>query len=124
MALGDFRGPVGFCGEGARLETARPTAETHGPAHFVNAEKFAELVNDAIRRPGIEFGGIGVGDAGGAASIFDRGALHAEADAEKRNFLLARVSDGIDHAFDAALAEAAGNEDAVHVAEPLLGGGG
>jgi hypothetical protein len=41
------------------------------------------------------------------------GGLHAEADAEVRDLLLARVADAVQHALDAALAEAAGHEDAV-----------
>ena len=47
------------------------------------------------------------------ARVFDGGALHAQADAEKRNFALAGVVDGVNHALHAALAESAGNQDAV-----------
>ena len=57
------------------------------------------------------------------ARVFDGGALHAEADAEERNFFLARVRDGVNHPGDAALAESAGNENAVGVAEAALGHG-
>ena len=63
-------------------------------------------------------------DAGNGARIFDSGALHSEANSEERNLFLARVSDGVNHSGDAAFAEAAGNEDAVHVAQESFGGGG
>ena len=51
--------------------------------------------------------------SGDVAGVFDRGALHAEADAEERHLVFARVLNGVDHALNAALAEAAGNQDAV-----------
>ena len=47
--------------------------------------------------------------------IFDRGALHAQANAEKRNLVFARVLNGVNHALDSALAEAARNQNAVNV---------
>ena len=44
--------------------------------------------------------------------------LHAQADAEVRDVILARVADGIEHAVDAALAEKPpGDEDAVEAGE-------
>ena len=46
--------------------------------------------------------------------------LHAEADAEERHAVLARVADRVDLALDAAIAEAAGHEDRVDVREELL----
>src|SRR5271156_3881051 len=109
VALGNFQGAVGFGREGAGLEFARPCAWPHGATHFVHAEEFAEFVDDAIRSGGIEFGAIGVFDMRNLARVFDGGALHAETDAEERDFFLARVSDGVNHSSDAAFAEAAGN---------------
>src|SRR5208282_5144789 len=47
---------------------------------------------------------------------------HAEADAEEGNLVLAGELDGVDHALNAALAEAAGNQDAVVIFEALLRG--
>ena len=55
------------------------------------------------------------------AGELDHRALHAQADAEERNAALAGVADRLDLAFDAALAEAAGNEDAVVAGEQPLG---
>ena len=50
-------------------------------------------------------------------SVLDAGGLHAEADAEVRDLVLAGVADGVEHALDAALAEASGDEDAVEAFE-------
>jgi hypothetical protein len=53
------------------------------------------------------------------ARDLDRGDLHAEADAEVGHLRLARVLDCRDLALDAALAEAARDEDRVHVLQRL-----
>ena len=65
----------------------------------------------------IELARVGVGPADDVARELDGRDLHAEADAEVGNAALARVARGGDLALDAALAEAAGHEDAVDVAE-------
>ena len=64
-------------------------------------------------RGGIELAGVRVLEAADVARKLDARGLHAEADAEVGHLFLARVADGVQHAFDAALAEAAGNENAV-----------
>src|SRR5579863_1680626 len=107
MALGNFSRAVGIGGEGAWLEFARPRPQPHGAAHFVHTEKLAQLVNHAVRRGGIELGAIGAFELRNLPRILDRGALHAQADAEKWNLVLARVSNGVNHPGDPALAEAA-----------------
>ena len=61
------------------------------------------------------------GQADDVAGELDRRALHAQADAEERNLALAGEADRLDLAFDAALAEAAGHEDAVVAGEQPLG---
>jgi hypothetical protein len=66
-----------------------------------------------VRRGGVELAGVGVLQAADVARELDAGGLHAEADAEVGNLVLAGVADGVQHALDAALAEAAGDEDAV-----------
>ena len=45
------------------------------------------------------------------------GALHAQADAEEGNASFAGEADGVDLAFDAALAETAGHQNAVHAGQ-------
>ena len=100
-------------------------AEAHGAAEiaafgaafdFVAARPFGEQADDGICA-GAEFGGAGVSQVGQVAGAFDDGHLHAEADAEERDAAFAGEAYGGDLAFRAAFAEAAGDEDAVHVLE-------
>ncbi len=58
-------------------------------------------------------------EPGEVARRLDHRHLHAEADAEIRHLALAREARRLDLAFGAALAEAAGNQDAVHRLEML-----
>src|SRR5258705_13604523 len=46
MAFADFQLAVGAMGEGTGGELAGPGAEAHGAAHFVDAEEFAQFVED------------------------------------------------------------------------------
>ena len=55
------------------------------------------------------------------AAEFDHGALHAQANAEKRNAAFAGEANGFDFAFDAAFAEAAGHQHAVEAGQQPLG---
>ena len=73
-------------------------------------------------RGGVELAGVGVLKAADIARELDAGGLHAEANAEVWHMLLASVADGVEHAFNAALAEAARNEDAVEAFELRLVG--
>jgi hypothetical protein len=66
-----------------------------------------------VRAAGLELGAVGAGQAGHVARVLDGGHLHAQADAEVGNAVLARVLRGDDLALDAALAEAAGHQDGV-----------
>src|SRR6266403_328004 len=64
-----------------------------------------------------ELGGIGLLDADEIARRFDDSHLHAEADAEIRHVALAGELRRADLALGAALAEAAGHQDAVDMLE-------
>ena len=66
---------------------------------------------------GIEFGAVRALETGHVARELDHRELHAEADAEVRHLVLARVADRLDLAFHAALAEAARHQDRIHVLE-------
>ena len=72
-----------------------------------------------MRSGGVELAGVGILEAADVARVLDAGGLHAEADAEVGDLVLAGVADGVEHALDAALAEAAGDEDAVEAGELL-----
>ena len=80
-----------------------------------------EQADHRVRRVLVELGRVGAGQADDVAGELDHGALHAQADAEERNAPLAGVADRLDLALDAALAEAAGHEDAVVAGEQPLG---
>src|SRR5579864_4210589 len=113
MALVNFAGAVGPVSETVFRQPAGPTAQTHGAAQFIHAFQLAQLEDHAMRRTGIEFGGIGVHQAAHIARILNHQGLHAQADAEVRHLALARVANRVEHAVDAALAEAARNQDAI-----------
>src|SRR3954451_3134899 len=113
VALVDFAGAVGLVGEAVRLEAAGPRPETHGAAELVDPLQLAKLVDDAVGRARVELGGVGVVEAADVPREFDDERLHAEADAEVRDLILAGVADRVEHAVDAAFPEAAGNQDRV-----------
>ena len=104
---------------GARLRLIG--AEPHGAAEIaaggallelVAAQPFGQQADDRLRRRA-ELGRVGVLDAGEGARRLDDGHLHAEADAEIRHLALAGEAGRPDLALGAALAEAAGHQDAV-----------
>ncbi len=76
-----------------------------------------QQVDDRVRRLGVELGRVGALHVADVAGVVDDRHLHAEADAEERHLLLAGVATGRDLALDPALAEAAGDEDAVGILE-------
>src|ERR1041385_1905233 len=121
MSLTNLFGPaVDLAREAPRRETALPGTEPHRPAHLLDADQVAQLEDDGVGRVRVELGGVRAREAADRASVLDDGRLHAEADAEVGRARLARVRDGADHAGHAALAEAAGHEDGVEVAQALF----
>ena len=108
-----------------RCERRRIGAEPHGAAEVavgrallqrVALEPFGHQADHRLRRRR-EFGRVGLGDAAEIARRLDHRHLHAEADAEIRHVALARELRRADFSFGAALAEAAGHQDAVDVLE-------
>src|SRR6266853_2458766 len=67
-----------------------------------------------VRRVAVEFRAVRAREADDVPRELDHRELHAQADAEIRDLVLARVLDRLHHAFHAALAETAGNEYRVH----------
>ena len=78
-------------------------------------------VDDRVRRVRVELARVGAGEAAHVAGELDHRALQPEAQAEERDLVLAGEAGGGDLALDAAEAEAAGDHDAVEVAEAALG---
>ncbi len=70
---------------------------------------------------GVELARVGLGPADHVARELDGRDLHAEAQPEVGNAALARVAHRRDLALDAALAETAGHQHAVDVAQQLGG---
>ena len=81
----------------------------------VAVEPFVDQRDHRMRGVGVELGGVRTLEPGLVARHLDRRDLHAEADAEIRDAVLARELRGQDLALDAALAEAARHEDRVVV---------
>ncbi len=108
-----------------RCEHGRIGAEPHGAAEVAAGSALLQLValhpfgHQADHRigGGAELRRVRILDAAEIARGFDDGHLHAEADAEIRHLALARELHRLDLALGAALAEAAGHEDAVDMLE-------
>ncbi len=99
---------------------ARVGAQTHAAAHVLDVLLVEHQVDDRVLGDGIEFGGVGARETGHVASELRDRDLHPETDAEVRHLVLARVTSGADLALDAADAEPARHEDAVHLHEQLV----
>src|SRR5579859_2074460 len=113
MAFANLRFAVSLGGKRTGFEFAGPSAQAHGATHFVDAEKFAQFIDDAMGRLRIAFGSIGLLQPGNVARVFHGGTLHAETDAEIGNLVLAGVLDGVDHSLKTAFAETTWNQNAV-----------
>ena len=70
-----------------------------------------------------ELAGISVLVAQHIAGKFNDHDLHTKADAKAGNTVLAGILGGLDHALNAAVAKAAGHDDAVHIRKGFLAGG-
>src|SRR5450759_3070463 len=113
MALVDFARAVGVVCHAPIAQAASPASQPHGAAQLVDTLEFAEFEDDAVRRARVELGGIGGFHPAHIAGEFDHQGLHAETDPEVRHLALAGELDGVEHAIDAAFAEAAGHQEAV-----------
>jgi hypothetical protein len=101
----------------ARQQLARVKTEAHGAAHLVHVALLGHEVDDRRRREGGELGRVGVGSVELLASEVDDRALHAEAQAEIRDAVVACIARGLDLALDPAIAESAGHDDPRHAFE-------
>src|ERR1700687_2610307 len=118
VALADFERPIGARRKGSGLELAGPRTEPHRPAHLINSKQFAQLVNHPVRCLRIEFRAVRLRQSAYVARIFYRGALHPQANPQKRNLFIARITDGVNHALYAALPESAGHKKSIHIPQP------
>ena len=121
VALADHVRAVDRADDAVAVELGRIGAEPHGAAEVAAggallqpllAHPFGDQADD--RLGGLaELGGRRLADPGEVPRALDAGHLHAEADAEEGDLALAGELDRGDLALAAALAEAAGDEDAV-----------
>ena len=132
VALGDDVA-IDAVRDGAGLDVRALRAQAHRAAEVgvgiapldraVGVLPLVDQGDDRVLGVRLELGGVGIGQAGHVAGVLDGGDLHAQADAQVRDAVLAGVLCGDDLALDATLAEAAGHEDRV-VLRQLVGGCG
>ena len=124
MALGDRRRAVDAVRERARHDLAGLRAEAHRAAEVragralldaaVAVLPLGDQRDDRVRRVGIELGRVRVRERCAVTRVLDHGQLHAEADAEVRDAVLARVADRLDLALDPTLAVPSRHQDRIH----------
>ena len=115
VALVDHGLAVDLARGGALVQLDRVGAQAHRAAHVRDLLLLGQQVDDRVRRLGVELGrvrAVHVDDV--ARELRDRH-LHAQADAQERDLLLARDPRRGDLALDPALAEAARDQDPVDV---------
>src|SRR5687768_624287 len=103
----------------AAREPAGIGPEAHRAAHVGDMLLRLHERDDGVVTLRRELARVGIVEATDVARELDDGRLHAEADAEERHRVLARMSDRIHHPFDAADAEPTGHEQPVVPAEDL-----
>jgi len=87
VPFADFRRAVGLVRKRARLKLARPRAQAHRAAHLFHAQQLSQLVNHAVRGLRIKFRAVRLLQPRRIARVFDRGALHSEANSKEGNSL-------------------------------------
>src|SRR4051794_3273794 len=117
MALLDELDAVRLARERAFLQRARVLAEAHRASEGIDADQIAQFVDDFVRRFVVELRRVRADHPHDVPRELDRRALHAEADAEVGDALLARVADRAQLPFHAARAEAGTDQDAVDASE-------
>jgi hypothetical protein len=106
-------------GSGHELGDVGP--EPHGPALVGDAPLGLHEVDHRVRRLRVELARVGAGHAEHVAGVLDGHHLHAEAQPQAGDVVLAGVAGRRDLPLDAALAEPTGDHDAVEVVEAALG---
>src|SRR5438034_4060354 len=124
VAFVDHVRAVDLAREAPGLEHSALSTQPHRPAEiglFVAALDAAVPVlplgherDHRVRRVAVEFRAVRAREADDVSRELDHRELHAQADAQIRDLVLARVLDRLYHAFDSAPAETARNEYRVH----------
>ena len=119
MALVDVQCAVALGHPGARGDGAGVLAQAHRATLRLDTLLIRHQVNDVMMALGRKLAGIGVGVAQHIAGVLHDHDLHTQADAKVGNMVLPRVLGSLDHALNAAVAEAARYDDTVGVAQFL-----
>src|ERR1022692_5179864 len=129
MSLGDRRRAINPMGERAGDDVARLRPEAHRAAEIglviatldraIAVLPFRDQRDHRMWCRGIELGAVRVRESRLVARVLDDRQLHAQANAEIRDAVLARVTDCLDLAFDAPLAEPARHQDRIHALEAI-----
>ena len=120
MALGDVGAAVDARHQRAGDDAAGVRAQAHRTALGQVALLVGHQVDHGMGTLGRELGGMRVGVVQHVARVLDHRDLHAQADAKVGDVVLARVLRRHHHARDAAVAKAAGHDDAVRILEQLV----
>src|ERR1700676_1019392 len=113
VTLADLKLAVDFVCQRGGLNFAGPGSQSHGSTQFFYTAEFAEFIDHAMRRCGIELARICFRQSNYIAGKLDACGLHPQANSKVWNFIFARITNCNQHAFDAALTKTAGNENTV-----------
>ena len=119
MALADQLAAIGLVHPGARLDGAGVCPQAQRAALGHGIVLIGQEIDHLVGAFGVKFARVGIGQPGFGTGKGDHGDLHTKADAKIRHMALAAVIGGGDHALDAALAKAAGHQNARAVAQHL-----
>src|SRR5438876_12086618 len=122
MALADLKLSINSVCQSSRFNLAGPSAQPHGAAQLFHAAQFAQLVDHAMRRCRIELAGVSVRETTDVAGELDASRLHPQANAKEGNFVLPRVADCNQHAFNPAFAKSAGHQNPTVIPQLLFVG--
>src|SRR5690606_10848222 len=125
VAFDNHIGAIAFAGLTAGFQRTLLGAQAHGAAkvgglvaglHFAGSGlPLGDQADYGVLGGLVELGGVGIVPAQHIAGEFDDSHLHAQADAQIGDLVLAGIAHGGDLAFHAAQAEAAGHQDGIHV---------
>ncbi len=113
VAFADFERAIDVVGQRVGLNFAGPRAQTHGTAKLFYSAQLSQFVDHAMRRGGIKLTGVRFCKSDHVAGKLDASRLHPETDSKVRDFVLASISDRDQHALNATLTEAPGNQNSV-----------
>src|SRR5262245_4709522 len=113
MALMYFAYPVHFLGQSSLSKHAGIGPQPHCSTLVIDRLLVRHQMNDGIGGSLVEFGAVCASQFGDIPRKLDRCALHAQAQAKKRNLVFPGVSNRSDFPFDTTRAESARNQDTI-----------